>query len=157
MTWPAELLTLDQFGGGWTEYIEAVYAIFVRDFVNQPPTFRGRRFAMKRHPEFQGKEATFWHVTSEGMIEAERIPDLRRCERIHWPRQLVDAVDSDRVKCWTNTRGRDQRIVIALPDFSYVVILADRGDFVLLWTAYPVELGHRRDKFRREYVRSQTS
>lgn len=41
--------------------------------------------------------------------------------------------------------------MIALGDFSYVVVLADRGDYVLLWTAYCVEMEHRRQKLRREY------
>ncbi len=36
-------------------------------------------------------------------------------------------------------------------DFSYVVVLADRGEYVLLWTAYCVEQEHRRQKLRREY------
>jgi hypothetical protein len=41
--------------------------------------------------------------------------------------------------------------VLALEDFSYVVIVADRGDYVLPWTAYYVEHSHRRNKLRKEY------
>lgn len=156
MTWPVGLLELSDFGGNWDRYLDAVYSAFVRDFIEWPPSFRGRRFGMKRHPEFKGKEATFWHLTSEGAIETDRLPDLRRCERIGWPRQMLDAVDTNQVKCWTNTRGKDKRILIALPDFSYVVILADRGEYVLLWTAYPVEREHSREKLRREFAQSQT-
>ncbi|MNH30689.1 hypothetical protein D3C79_909980 [compost metagenome] len=46
-----------------------------------------KRLGLKRHPVIQGKEATFWHMISEGNDEAERLPDLRRCERIRWPRR----------------------------------------------------------------------
>ncbi len=49
-----------------------------------------------------------------------------------------------------NKRGSDERILIALPDFSYLVVLADRGDFVLLWTAYPVEHDHQKRKLWKE-------
>jgi len=41
--------------------------------------------------------------------------------------------------------------VLALEDFSYVVILADRGEYVLLWTAYPVEYSSQKRKFEKEH------
>jgi len=43
-------------------------------------------------------------------------------------------------------RHRDRRIVIALPDFTYAVILADRGDHIMLWTAYVVDASDRRKR-----------
>ena len=51
-----------------------------------------------------------------------------------------------------NTRGSSRRILIALPDFSYVTILEDRSSFVMLWTAYYVD-GWRRKQLRAEYAR----
>jgi hypothetical protein len=33
------------------------------------------------------------------------------------------------------------------------VILAERGEAVLLWTAFPVEFGHQRRKYAAEYNR----
>jgi hypothetical protein len=108
--------------------------------------------AVKRHPELQGKEATFWHFISEGSDEANRTPDLRRCERIPWPRPITDAVDGGRLHCWkNNTRKGEERYVLALADFSYVVVIADRGSHVLPWTAYCVEQEHRRMKLAKEY------
>jgi hypothetical protein len=58
---------------------------------------------------------------------------------------------------WRSERQGDQRIVIALADFSYVVVLADRREYVLLWTAYCVEHEHRRAKLRKECERAKTS
>lgn len=56
---------------------------------------------------------------------------------------------------WRSERAGDKdRVVIALADFSYVVVLADRGEYVILWTAYCVEHEHRRGKLRKEYERS---
>ena len=98
-----------------------------------------------------GKEATFWHIISEGDVESERLPDLRRCERIRWPRPMIEAIKFSHIKWWRNKRKEEERIVIALEDFSYVVVLADRGEYVLLWTAYYVEQEHRRQKLRKEY------
>ena len=39
-----------------------------------------------------------------------------------------------------------------MSDFSYVVILDERDDFVLLWTAYFVEKDHQRNKFAKEFA-----
>ena len=73
---------------------------------------------------------------------------------------LWDTRSSGDVLCWEQRRGRDTRIILALPDFSYVVILADRGEFVLPWTAYCVERPHQRAKLKKEFrtwSRSQKS
>jgi hypothetical protein len=63
---------------------------------------------------------------------------------------IIDALGTDRVVAWGNERRGDRRVVVALPDFSYAVILADRGDHIMLWTAYPVDAAYRRKQMRRE-------
>ncbi|MBT9555754.1 MAG: hypothetical protein IV100_06975 [Myxococcales bacterium] len=151
LDWLPGLLHFESFDGDWERYIDAVYAVFRRDFVSSRPAFDGRPLNLKRHPISEGREATFWHFISEGQNEAERVPDLRRCERIAWPRPIIEAVTSGRVLCWPNTRGREQRFVLAVEDFSYVVILADRGHFLLPWTAYCVERDHQRRKLQKEW------
>lgn len=146
------LVLLEDFGNSWHIYLEAIYEVFRQDFVSSTPNIENKRFALKRHPVIEGKEATFWHIISEGEIENERLPDLRRCERIRWPRPIIEAIATDHVKYWKNMRGKEERIVIALEDFSYVVVLADRRDYILLWTAYCVEREHTRRKLKNEFV-----
>jgi hypothetical protein len=51
---------------------------------------------------------------------------------------------------WKSLRGNEWRYVIALRDYSYVVVLADRGDYVLPWTAYFVERPKRQIKLKNE-------
>jgi hypothetical protein len=148
-------MLFEDHGGDWNIYLEAIYLIFKRDFVESKPVFPNRRVGLKRHPMTEGKEATFWHFISEGNDEENRVPDLRRCERIAWPRPIVEAIQSKSVCSWKTLRGKEKRIVISLPDFSYVVVLADRGDYVLPWTAYCVERTHQREKLRREYEESK--
>ncbi len=144
--WPPPLLSHHQVNS-----IDDLYAQFCRDFIDSVPSFGGKPFQMKRHPMRDNREATFWHVISTGEDEATRRLDRQRCRRIGWPRALIDAVGSSRVVWWRNRRGRESRVIIALPDFSYVVVLAERDTYVLLWTAYHVEREHRRRKLRREY------
>lgn len=146
------LVLMEDFGYNWQAYLNAIYAIFCQDFIDTNPSIENKRFALKRHPIIEGKEATFWHIISEGDIENERLPDLRRCERIRWPRPMIEAITTGYVKYWKNMRGKEERIVIALEDFSYVVVLADRGDYILLWTAYCVEQEHTRRKLKNEFT-----
>lgn len=154
LNWLPPLVLLTEHGGNWPAYLEAIYRYFQADFVASKPSFQGRRFGLKRHPMEQGKEATFWHLISEGKTEADRLPDLRRCERIRWPRPMIEAVATGRVKCWRSQRRGEDRIYLAVDDFSYLVVLADRGEYVLLWTAFCVERGHTRRKLEREYKNS---
>ena len=80
--WLPALVLLETYGGNWPAYEEALYEVYLNDFVRQETYFRGNKIALKRHPELKGKAATFWHIISEGTVETERLPDLRRCELI---------------------------------------------------------------------------
>lgn len=148
--WLPGLLSLDKYQGDWDKYLIAVYAIFEADFIKSKPLFT-KRMALKRYPLSQGKEATFWHFVSEGKEEQNRIIDMRRCERISWPKVIIEAFTTDKVKIWKTVRGTSVRIVIALHDFSYVVVLDDRGDYVLPWTAYCVNYPHTKRQLEKQY------
>lgn len=150
--WLPPLLRLADFGGDWKRYEEAVYAAFCADFLDSPMTYQGLRVGLKRYPLLDGKEATYWHFTSEGQNESSRTPDLRRCERIRWPRQIIQRADTDSaIKVWENERSGQKRTCLWLEEEDYLVILAMRGEFVLPWTAYLVFEEHRKRKLRKEY------
>lgn len=149
--WLPELMPLDAFGGNWERYVEAVYLIFKQDFVDSKPMFQGCRFGLKKHPVIQGKEYTFWHFVSEGSEEENRLPDLRRCERIKWPRPIIENESDSCVKVWRNKRGRNRYILLWYESLEYLVVLADRGSYMLPWTAYLVTRNHNKNKLRREY------
>ncbi len=151
--WLPPLVLLSDYGGNWNSYLEAIYSFFKTDFIDSNPHYGNFEIKLKKSPLREGKEATFWHLISSGQDEEERLPDLRRCERIKWPRPMIEAVRNGSVKTWRNKRRNEERIVIALDDFSYVVILAERKQHILLWTAYCVEQEHRRRKLRKEYER----
>ena len=102
--WLPPLISLGDYGGDWGAYLEAVYECFKQDFVYGKPVFQGRRLGLKRHPLSHGKEATFWHMIQEGAVEEDRTPDLRRCERIRWPRPTIEHDGDDAVKVWRNRR-----------------------------------------------------
>jgi hypothetical protein len=145
------LLRFADFGGDWPRYEDALYEAFCLDFVRDCPVFRNQAVHLKRHPLLDGKEATFWHFITEGPSERARTPDLRRCERIRWPRAIIERHDDPSLKVWENERGRDRRVCLWLESEEYLVVLADRGTFVLPWTAYLVTESHRKRKLQKEY------
>lgn len=153
--WLPPLLLLKDFNGDWPTYEAALYTAFRADFVDSKPTFRGTRLGLKRHPETEGKPCTYWHLISEGADEAERLPDMRRCERIRWPRPSIDNCDTAGVKVWETERTGETRITIWVEAEDYVVILAKRRDYVLPWTAFVLDQPHRRRKLQREFEASQ--
>jgi hypothetical protein len=149
--WLPPLVLFSDYSGDWDPYLDAVYAFFRADFVDDKPFFQGRRLGLKRYPEARGKEATFWHMIQEGSIEDERTPDFRRCERIRWPRPIIENDTDVAIKVWRNKRKGEERICLWFEQDSYLVILADRGKYILPWTAYPVEREPQRRKLQKEY------
>lgn len=151
ISWLPKILELPAYSGDWNTYFEAVYAVFFKDFVQNKPIFRGQRLGLKKHPKYEGKSATFWHFISEGSIEANRTPDLRRCERIGWPAPIVNNSQDTLVRCWKNVRKGDIRIILWLVKEDYVVVLSERKGYLLPWTAYILTYQHSRQKLEREY------
>lgn len=88
--WLPELLLFKDSNGVWSDYLERLHQQFIHDFVHSVPIWGNKRVALKRHPEYEGKSATFWHMISTGDDEVERLPDFRRCERIAWVRCMID-------------------------------------------------------------------
>jgi hypothetical protein len=138
--WLPPLVFFCDSQGDWSAYEEVLYGHFKCDFVLSPPTFRGCRVGLKRYPLDRGREATFWHLISEGSVEADRLPHMRRCERIRWPRPMIHGSEDSSLRVWSQERNGEQRVAIALSDFTYVVILAARasrdGRYFLPWTAF---------------------
>ncbi|MCY1995836.1 hypothetical protein OW766_00745 [Klebsiella pneumoniae] len=147
------LVLLEDYSGVWNDYFEVVYKIFYQDFVLTKPVFRKKRLGLKRHPEYEGKSATFWHMVSTGDQEEERIPDIRRCERIAWPKPIIDGSDTPCLKIWAEPKGKNQRIHIWFEDEGYLVVLDDRKDYILPWTAFFIEKKHQKDKYNKRWKR----
>lgn len=140
-----EIVKLEDFKGNFHEFEEYVYDIFRRDFIDDKPVYRGEILRLKKHPYRDGREATYYHMIASGEDEENRVPDLRRMERIRWPKPIVDNSEHQDIKVWKNVRrrnGKKSRINILFEREKYAVILDDRDNYILFWTAYTVS--HRR-------------
>ena len=149
-TWLPSLVELADYGGDWPAYEAALYGYFRADFVAHLTRFRTWPVQLKRMPLFENKEASYWHCISEGKNEAERIPDMRRCERIRWPRPCIE--HETELKVWTEQRNGEDRIHLWLESEGYVVVLAVRRTYLVLWTTFFVKHAHERAKFARRHL-----
>jgi len=161
LDWLPSLLRLEDFDGDWERYINEVFSVFYRDFVSSQPKFQNR-WVRCRRDLIRGKEAGFWHCTSDGADEFNRIPDLRRCERIGWIRAVIEHYQEDKVDCWANDRRGEKRWLLWLNE-EFLVILAERTRkrdgfrYFQLITAYCTDEENRKAKLRKErdgYYRS---
>ena len=150
--WLPSLVCHEEYGGDWNIYLEVIYGCFREDFIESQPWLVDRRVAVNRATIHDGKELTFWHIISDGPIEEDRLPDFRRCECIRWPRSIIDAYSTaNRVYYWEEKRGSQKWILLALRDFSYVVVFAERKGYIVLWTAYCIERQHKMDKLKKNW------
>lgn len=149
------LVLFENYKGDWNRYLDALYAFFKTDFIDSHPLFKGIRLGLKRHPLSKGKEATFWHLISEGKDEEERLVDFRRCERIRWPRPTIENANEPVLKVWENERNGEKRICLWLEAEEYFVVLAQRKGYILPWTAFLVTLPHEKRKRQKEYEKYQ--
>ena len=87
--WLPELLLLEDCDGSWARYVDEVFSIFYRDFIETQPRFQDK-WVRCRRDLIDGKEAAFWHCISEGPNENDRRLAIRRCERIGWVRAIIN-------------------------------------------------------------------
>jgi hypothetical protein len=147
--WLPSLIRFEDYDGNWEKYINAVFAVFYRDFIETQPRFLGKWVRCRRDPIVDGKEAGFWHCVSEGPDEEQRTPDLRRCERIGWLRPVIEHGNEAGVDVWRQRKGGDWRVHVWYQE-SYLVVLGERGRYYQLITAFCTDREHTRRKKRRE-------
>ena len=110
------IIELNDFGGNYASYIDAVYEIFHNDFIKHKAHFGSHELKMKFNPIFQDRAYTFYHMTHEGEVESERLPDLRRCERIGWAKPSVENVEIWNLRFWRQSRKNSENRVCILLD-----------------------------------------
>ncbi len=154
-SWLPDLILFEDYKGNWKAYIDAIYQFFHQDFVESHPSFNKLPIFARYHPSYEGKGVTFWHLISEGNQESERTPDLRRCERIRWPKSIIEQANANNVKIWETFRPwknqKQRRFNFSIEDFSYIVVIAETRKGFDLVTAYYVEKASRREKLRKEF------
>ena len=145
------LVTLPDYGNDWDAYLEAIYRIYLDEVVNAGIAFHGLPLRVQFRPMSHGKGYSFWHLISEGDVEEERTPNLRRCERIRWISWVIrNAESNSAILWWENKRQHNTHVVLWFREENFVVILAKRLGYYLLRSAYNLK-PHREKAFEKEW------
>jgi len=153
--WLPEALRYSDFKGEWDRFLSAVYQVFEHDFKSSRPGYQGLEVTYDSRIE-DGKEAVFWHMTCRyepGTRDREM--DLRRCERIPWPRPMIEHSTDTSISLWKNERRkpgrpRQTRVLIWLENLDYIVVLAERPREMILVTAYCTDIKSQKEKLKKE-------
>lgn len=144
---PPDLL---QFSGNWDEYEAQLNALFLEQLARGGVEFHGLPVRCRRHPENDGKWAAFWHLIQEGPVEEERLPCLRRCERLRWIRWVVEQGSAHpSIDEWSNERKGERNTLLWFNE-EYLVVLTARSQYWLLKSAYCTDRSGRIRQLRRE-------
>ena len=146
-----DLIYLDDYSGDFQNYFKAVYAVFENDFIKNQPKYKGLKVSTQKHPEVDGIHRTFYHITHEGEDEQNREPDIRRMERIRFPKFVITNCSHSQLLVWEKSIGRDDRIHILNEEERYLVVLTKRKEYLLFWTAFYIEDNHTLKKKIKEY------
>ncbi len=160
--WLPELILFEDFKD-WFIYEQHIYLVFKRDFIDSIPYYLGMPVKIRFHPKIYEKEQTFFHITSEdlskGLIDPnDRIPDFRRCERIAWPRSIIEnyhcsfnCEDCSKILIWEKPYKMYQRVHMLFENFRYMVVLEKRDSYCLFITAFYIAEDHTLRKKKKEY------
>lgn len=166
--WLPGLVLLEDFQGNWHEFEEYIYKIFKKDFIDDKPLFNNKQVNYRKHPVVCEKEQAFFHITHKNINEKDvdlndREPDLRRCERIKWPRSIIENYDCDencndcnKIKLWKKPYKNYYRIHLLFQDVRYLLVLEERDDYILLITGFYLEQNHTLRKKLKEYEKYKT-
>jgi len=146
-----ELIYFNDYSGNFQAYFKAVYNVFENDFIKSQPSYEGLKVSAQKHPTVDGIHRTFYHITHEGEDEQNRQPDLRRMERIRFPKFCITNCPHSNLLVWRKTIGRDVRIHILNELERYLVVLTVRKEYLLFWTAFYIEDNHTIRKKIKEY------
>lgn len=160
--WLPELILYSDYND-WFKYEDFIYGVFRKDFIDSRPNYIKHPVRIRYHPMVCGKEQAFFHITSTDLTKDcidpnDRIPDFRRCERVGWPRKIIENHDCadvclgcSKVKIWKKPYKMYHRVHLLMEDFKYMLVLEERESYYLLVTAFYLEYEHTIRKKLQEF------
>jgi len=132
---------------------DELYVLFRKDFVESQPCYEGVPIWFFPEKE-NGKEKVFWHLTTRNDKQTgERLPDMRRCERLPWARPMLDHVGYSEELAWDYEEGDGTvKTYVWLEQCDFLVLLKKyRDGRRRLITSYWIEYAHTKRSLRKKY------
>lgn len=153
---PEWLPDIQPLEGDWDKDLARLYDVFTKCFIDSKCFLDGALvWPDKRKLDGGDYEEGFWHlITRDEKYTKERLLDLRRAERLHWLRPMIENCNDERVKTfvWLHN-AKTPRIHIWLEECDYIVILekSPNGRLAVLVTAYHLDGSNQREKYAKRY------
>lgn len=147
----------------WNEYLDSIYEIFKKDFVDNRPIFEGKGVNFRKAPMDGKYEHTFIHLTHKDEYHNssnpnDRLPDPRRAERIGWNKAIIEnykcsdiCENCDKVLYFEEYYKKNIRVYLLFKDVKFLVIIEKRENYNLLITGYYIEYEHTMKKYIKKY------
>lgn len=160
--WLPDILECVDFSK-WNEYLEGIYVIFKRDFIDSKPFFEGKIVNYRKAPMDGKYEHTFIHLTHKDEYHNssnpnDRVPDSKRSERIGWNRAIIEnfkcnytCENCDKVLYFEKYYKKNVRSYLLFKDAKFLVIIEKRESYNLLITGYYIEYNNAMNKYIEEY------
>jgi hypothetical protein len=154
LLWLPDPLILEPWN---TNTYESLYQIFCEDFKNKnrPLFFKDEKIIIFSSNNFlsEGKEKIFWHITDkDDRAYAERLPDIRRAERINWIRPIIENYTDNHVNCFDYLEANGKiKTYLWLEGYDFVVILGrlERANYTLI-TAFYIGYEQKRSELKKK-------
>ncbi|MBW2663664.1 MAG: hypothetical protein JRD93_17205 [Deltaproteobacteria bacterium] len=170
--WLPEMVQVSPWcNGGNNDTYEMLYQIFSRDMKNHDLKYSGFDVWFFKEIE-DGREKIFWHLTSrkqkarrvprrkrrfydEDEIPAERLPDLRRSERLPWVKALIENTGKNGISAWDYEEGNGSiKTYVWLKNCDFVVIMKKYpNNSRRLVTSFYVDREYKQRDFESKYDR----
>ena len=147
----------------WNEYLDGIYEIFKKDFIDNRPIFEGKCVNFRKAPMDGKYEHTFIHLTHKDEYHNssnpnDRLPDPRRAERVGWNRAIIEnykcsdtCENCDKVLYFEEYYKKNIRVYLLFKDVKFLVIIEKRENYNLLITGYYIEYEHTMKKYIKKY------
>lgn len=151
----------------WNKYLKKLYdEIFRPNFIDSHPKFKGLDVIIRKEPLDGEWEHGFLHMTHEDVKHNkedinDRIPDLRRSERISMVRKIIenynciDEMECEKIWYWEEFFSSNGRIrhFLLVPDERFIVILEKAKDVYFVITSFYIKKDWELEKRKRKYER----
>ena len=168
--WLPEILVVIPWGA---QTYEMLYRVFCLDIRDTQLRYEERDVWFFKEQVEDGKEKLFWHLTdrkpeperiprrkqkfyppgqTHTKDESDRLPDMRRCERLNWVKPLIEHPSDPDVLAWDYEEGNgDITTYVWIKKHRFLVLMKKmrNGSHRLLTSFYVDE--HRIKGFQRKY------
>ncbi|NLZ54917.1 MAG: hypothetical protein GX892_17585 [Thermoanaerobacteraceae bacterium] len=138
----------------WASYLDYLYNLYMDDFIYNNVYFRGVPVKTFTNLEYNGKQQTFNHITTEG--SRDRLYNYLRCERYKWIKAMIEekaCENCEDLAIWPEVRRKKHNILIWCRKTNFVVVLEKRKTDYYLITAYCVTYPNKERDLRMSYNR----